>query len=69
MRLAEVSSLQINHYEVDPSNSLTWYENGYSWYYIRYAKNKGKNKNNPESRSFVSMEKDPERARTLLIWI
>ncbi|CAB4374634.1 unnamed protein product [Rhizophagus irregularis] len=75
MRPAEVRSLQIDHYEVDPSASLAkpnlpaWYVNGYSWYCTGYAKNKGENKDNPEPRPFVSMEKDPERARTLLIWI
>ncbi|CAG8681564.1 24932_t:CDS:1 [Cetraspora pellucida] len=69
MRPAEVSSLQIDHYEVDPSNPSTWYKNGYSWYCTGYAKNKGENKNNPEPRPFLSMEKNPERARALLIWI
>jgi hypothetical protein len=69
MRPAEVSSLQINHYEVDLSNHPAWYENGYSWYYTGYKKNKGEYKDNPEPRPFVSMEKDLERARTLLIWI
>ena len=28
MRPAEVGSLQINHYEVDPSNPPAWYEDG-----------------------------------------
>jgi len=69
MRPAEVSSLQINHYEIDLSNPPAWYGNGYSWYCIGYAKNKGKYKDNPEPRPFVSMEKNSERARTLLIWI
>ena len=69
MRLAEVSSLQINYYEINPSNPLVWYKNDYSWYCTGYAKNKGKNKDNPEPRPFLSIEKDPERARTLLIWI
>jgi hypothetical protein len=69
MRPAEVRSLQINHYELDLSNLPVWYENGYSWYCTGYVKNKGKNKDNPEPRPFLSIEKDPERARTLLIWI
>ena len=67
MRPAEVSSLQINYYEIDLSNPLAWYGNGYSWYCIGYAKNKGKYKDNSEPRPFVSMEKNSERARTLLI--
>ena len=29
MRPAEVRSLQINHYVVDPSNLLAWYKEGY----------------------------------------
>ncbi|CAG8672187.1 14548_t:CDS:2 [Cetraspora pellucida] len=69
MRPAEVFSLQIDHYEVDPSNSSAWYKNGYSWYCTEYAKNKGENKDDPEPRPFLSMEKNPERARALLIWI
>ena len=44
IRPAEVRSLQINHYEVDPSNPPAWYENGYSWYCTGYLK-----KENPDS--------------------
>ncbi|CAG8802346.1 8726_t:CDS:1, partial [Dentiscutata erythropus] len=69
MRPTEVSSLQIDHYEVDLSNPSAWYKNGYFWYCTGYAKNKGENKDNPEPRPFLSMEKNPERARALLIWI
>ncbi|KAF0424759.1 highly derived d5-like helicase-primase: PROVISIONAL [Gigaspora margarita] len=69
MRPAKVSSLQINYYEVDLSNPSAWYKNGYSWYCTGYAKNKGENKDNPEPHPFLSMEKNPERARALLIWI
>ncbi|CAG8603976.1 3456_t:CDS:2 [Cetraspora pellucida] len=46
MRPAEVSSLQIDHYE-----------------------NKGENKDDPEPRLFLSIEKNSEYARALLIWI
>ncbi|CAG8673003.1 21115_t:CDS:2 [Dentiscutata erythropus] len=69
MRPAEVSSLQINHYEVDPSSPPAWHKNSYSWYCTRYAKNKGENKDNPEPHPFLAMEKNPEHARTLFIWI
>ncbi|RGB21884.1 hypothetical protein C1646_777064 [Rhizophagus diaphanus] len=62
MRPAEVSNLQINHYEVDLSNRPAWYENGYSWYYTGYKKNKDEYKDNPELRPFISMEKDLEQA-------
>ena len=64
MRPAEVRSLQINHYEVDLSNPPAWYENGYSWYCTGYLK-----KENPDPRPFLSIEKNPERARELLTWI
>ncbi|CAG8545023.1 4861_t:CDS:2 [Cetraspora pellucida] len=56
MRPAEVSSLQIDYYEVDPSNPSAWYKNG-------------ENKDDPEPHPFLSMEKNPECARALLIWI
>ncbi|CAG8655327.1 14057_t:CDS:2 [Cetraspora pellucida] len=69
MRPAEVSSLQIDHYKVDPSNPSAWYKNSYSWYCTEYAQNKEENKNDPEPRPFLSMEKNPERAIALLIWI
>src|SRR6185312_9778804 len=41
----------------------------YSWYCTGYIKNKGEAKNNSEPRPFLSMEKNPERARELLTWI
>jgi len=69
MRPGEVRSLQINHYELDPSNIPAWYKEGYSWYCTGYLKNKGEKKKNPEPRPFLSMEKNPERARELLTWI
>jgi hypothetical protein len=69
MRPAEVRSLQINHYEVDLSNSPTWYENGYSWYCTGYLKGRGEKKENPDPRPFLSIEKNPERTRELLTWI
>nr|CAG8617019.1 9256_t:CDS:2 [Entrophospora candida] len=66
MRPAEVTTLRIIHCEPDPPE---WYKPGYSWYCTGYIKNKGENKVNPEPRQFLSMEKDPERARELLTWI
>ncbi|RIB19295.1 hypothetical protein C2G38_1275514 [Gigaspora rosea] len=69
MRPAEVATLCIIHYEPGESNPPEWYKPGYSWYCIRYIKNKGEAKNNPEPRQFLSMEKNPERAKELLTWI
>jgi hypothetical protein len=69
MRPGEVKSLQINHYEPDPSNIPAWYKEGYSWYCTGYLKVRGEKKENPDPRPFLSMEKNPERARELLTWI
>ena len=69
MRPAEVTTLRIIHYEPDESNPPEWYNPDYSWYCTGYIKNKGEAKNNPEPRPFLSMEKNPERARELLTWI
>ncbi|CAG8753799.1 5275_t:CDS:1 [Gigaspora rosea] len=69
MRPAEVRSLRINHYEPDHSNIPAWYKDGYSWYCTGYLKSRGEKKKNPEPRPFLSMEKNPERARELLTWI
>src|SRR6266498_2221639 len=69
MRSAEVRSLQINHYESDPSNIPAWYKEGYSWYCTGYLKSRGEKKKNPDPRPFLSMEKNPECARELLTWI
>ena len=65
MRPSEVSSLQIMHYEPGSEDPPAWYKRGYTWYCIGYKKDKGKK----DPRRFLSMEKDPERARELLIWI
>ncbi|UZO08008.1 uncharacterized protein OCT59_028276 [Rhizophagus irregularis] len=65
MRPSEVSSLQIMHYEPESEDPPAWYKRGYTWYCIGYKKDKGKK----DPRRFLSMEKDPERARELLIWI
>jgi hypothetical protein len=62
MRPAEVRFLQINHYELDPSNIPAWYKGGYSWYCTGYVKNKGEKKKNPVPRPLLFMEKNPERA-------
>src|SRR6266542_6611880 len=69
MRPAEVRSLQINYYEPDPSNIPAWYKDGYSWYCTGYLKSRGEKKKNPEPRPFLSIKKNPERARELLTWI
>ncbi|CAG8641196.1 24877_t:CDS:2 [Dentiscutata erythropus] len=66
---AEVRSLQIIHYEPDPLNAPVWYKEGYSWYCTGYLKSRGEKKKNLEPRLFLSMEKNPERARELLTWI
>ncbi len=67
MRPAEVRSLQINHYELNLSKISAWYEEGYSWYCTGYLKSRGENKKNPVSQPFLSMEKNPEYAKELLI--
>ncbi|RIB23782.1 hypothetical protein C2G38_2288261 [Gigaspora rosea] len=69
MRPAEVATLRIIHYEAGESNPPEWYKPGYSWYCIEYIKNKGEAKNNPKPQQFLSMEKNPERAKELLTWI
>src|SRR6185369_4942796 len=69
MRPAEATTLRIIHYEPDESNPPEWYNPDYSWYCTGYIKNKGEKKVNPEPRPFLSMEKNPERARELLTWI
>ena len=61
MRPADVANLRIGYYK--PSNA-DWYDPKYSWYCTGYAKNA-----KDEPRPFVSMEKNPEQARKLLIWI
>ncbi|CAG8748840.1 10373_t:CDS:1, partial [Dentiscutata erythropus] len=69
MRPAEATTLRIIYYEPDESNPSEWYNPDYSWYCNGYIKNKGEAKNNSEPRPFLSMEKNPERARELLTWI
>jgi hypothetical protein len=63
MRSADVETLRINRYR--PSRE-SWYNPDYSVYCTGYAKNKGEV---GEPRPFLSMEKNPIRARELLIWI
>jgi hypothetical protein len=63
MRSADVENLCINRYR--PSRE-SWYNPDHSWYCIGYAKNKGEVE---EPQPFLSMEKNPIRARELLIWI
>ena len=50
-------------------NISAWYKEGYSWYCTGYLKSKGEKKKNPPPRPFLSIEKNPERARELLTWI
>nr|CAG8624707.1 2007_t:CDS:2 [Entrophospora candida] len=69
MRPAEVTTLRIIHYKPDESDPPEWFKPDYSWYCTGYIKNKGEKKVNPEPRQFLSMEKNPERARELLTWI
>ena len=69
IRPAEVRSLQINYYELNSSNISSWYKEGYSWYCTGYLKSRGEKKKNPDPRPFLSMEKNPKRARELLTWI
>ncbi|RHZ56117.1 hypothetical protein Glove_406g20 [Diversispora epigaea] len=69
MRPAEITTLRIIHYEPGELNHPEWYKSGYSWYCTGHIKNKGEAKNNSEPRQFLSMEKNPERAKELLTWI
>ncbi len=69
MRPVEVRSLQINYYKLDSSNIPSWYKEGYSQYCTGYLKSRREKKKNPDPRSFLSMEKNPEHARELLTWI
>ncbi|CAB4374879.1 unnamed protein product [Rhizophagus irregularis] len=70
MRPSEVTSLQIKRYEpdeplgIDLPNIPAWYKEGYSWYCTGYKKADGR-----IPCPLLSMEKNPERARELLIWI
>src|SRR2546421_191681 len=41
----------------------------YSWYCTGYLKSRGEKKKNSDPWPFLSMEKNPERARELLTWI
>ncbi|CAG8805592.1 4337_t:CDS:2, partial [Dentiscutata erythropus] len=59
----EVATLRIIHYKPGELNPPEWYKPGYSWYCIRYIKNKGEAKNNPEPRQFLFMEKNSESKR------
>ncbi|CAG8545352.1 24710_t:CDS:2, partial [Gigaspora rosea] len=59
----------INTTKIPTIQDLADYKPGYSWYCIGYIKNKGEAKNNPKPRQFLSMEKNLEHAKELLIWI
>jgi hypothetical protein len=65
MRPADVANLSIDKY--DESDEI-WYKSNYSWYCTGYSKIKDET-GLGEPRPFLSMEKDPIRARELLTWI
>jgi hypothetical protein len=70
MRPSEATTLQIKHYEPDEPLGINlpkisvWYKEGYSWYCTGYKKADGR-----IPRPFLSIEKNPERAKELLTWI
>ncbi|CAG8574687.1 1277_t:CDS:2 [Cetraspora pellucida] len=69
MRPAEVRSFQIIYYEPNPLNAPVWYKEDYSWYCTGYLKNREEKKKKSESCIFLSIEKNLECVRELLIWI
>jgi len=64
MRPADVAGLYIDRYE---ASDEIWYNPDYSWYCTGYFKTKETGVG--ESRPFLSMEKDPIRAKEFLTWI
>src|SRR4051794_26857415 len=54
MRSEEVRSLQINYYELDPSNIPAWYKEGYSWYCTGYLNSRGERRRILSSDHFFS---------------
>ncbi|RGB22394.1 hypothetical protein C1646_782013 [Rhizophagus diaphanus] len=65
MRPADVATLRIDKYE---ASDEIWYDPKYSWYCTGYSKTKEET-GVGEPRPFLSMEKDPIRAREFLTWI
>ncbi|RGB26733.1 hypothetical protein C1646_674550 [Rhizophagus diaphanus] len=64
MQLADITGLCIDRYEA--SNEI-WYNPDYSWYCTSYSKTKETGVG--ESQPFLSMEKNPIRAKEFLTWI
>jgi len=64
MRPADVAGLCIDRYE---ASDEIWYDPDYSWYCTGYSKTKETGVGEP--RPFLSMEKDPIRAKEFLTWI
>ena len=68
MRPADVTGLCIDNYEALDETwgpKKTWYNPKYSWYYTGYSKIKEET-GVGEPRPFLSMEKDPIRAKEFL---
>ncbi|GES86469.1 hypothetical protein GLOIN_2v1876937 [Rhizophagus clarus] len=65
MRPADVATLRIDKYE---ASDEIWYDPKYSWYCTGYSKTKEET-GVGEPRPFLSMEKNPVRAREFLTWI
>src|SRR4051794_13029349 len=71
MRPADVTGLCIDNYEALDETwgpKKTWYNPKYSWYCTGYSKVKEET-GVGEPRPFISMEKNPLRAKDLLTWI
>ena len=64
MRPADVAGLCIDRYE---ASDEIWYDPDYSWYCTGYSKTKETGVGEP--RPFLSIEKDPIRAKEFLTWI
>ncbi|CAB4397708.1 unnamed protein product [Rhizophagus irregularis] len=65
MRASDVATLRIDKYE---ASDEIWYDPKFSWYCTGYSKTKEET-GVGEPRPFLSMEKDPIRAKEFLAWI
>ncbi|GBC03482.1 hypothetical protein RclHR1_05140016 [Rhizophagus clarus] len=65
MRPADVATLRIDKYE---ASDEIWYDPEFSWYCTGYSKTKEETRVG-EPQPFLSMEKDPIRAKEFLTWI
>ena len=65
MRASDVATLRIDKYE---ASDEIWYDPKFSWYCTGYSKTKEET-GVEEPRPFLSMEKDPIRAKEFLDWI